>query len=107
MELIRRFSIQILVSLKFLKERKIIHCDLKPENILLKHSGKSGIKLIDFGSSCYEKEIIYSYIQSRYYRAPEITLETGYGTMIDMWSFGCIIAELYLGSPLFPGDNEF
>lgn len=70
MELIRRFAIQILVSLKFLKERKIIHCDLKPENILLKQPDKSGIKIIDFGSSCYEKEILYSYIQSRYYRAP-------------------------------------
>lgn len=51
MGLIRRFAIQLLHSLKFIKEQEIIHCDLKPENILLKTPTKSGIKIIDFGSS--------------------------------------------------------
>lgn len=46
----------------FLEKAKIIHCDLKPENILLKSSNKSGIKLVDFGSSCFETERIYTYI---------------------------------------------
>ena len=53
LSLIRRFAIQILQALKFLREEDIIHCDLKPENILLKSPDKSGIKIIDFGSSCF------------------------------------------------------
>lgn len=84
----------------------IIHCDLKPENILLKQPNKSGIKIIDYGSSCFMGERIYTYIQSRFYRAPEIILGIPYTTAIDMWSFGCIIAELFTGFPLFPGENE-
>jgi dual specificity tyrosine-phosphorylation-regulated kinase 2/3/4 len=51
--LIRRFAIQLLYALKYLKEHDVIHCDLKPENILLKDPTKSGIKIIDFGSSCF------------------------------------------------------
>lgn len=104
--LIRRFAIQILQSLKYLYNEQIIHCDLKPENILLKTYNKSGIKIIDFGSSCFEDERIYTYIQSRFYRSPEIILGVSYGRSIDMWSFGCILAELYTGYPIFPGENE-
>ncbi|KAK3103657.1 hypothetical protein FSP39_020812 [Pinctada imbricata] len=85
---------------------KIIHCDLKPENILLKQQGRSGIKVIDFGSSCYEHQRIYTYIQSRFYRAPEVILGAKYGMPIDMWSLGCILAELLTGYPLFPGEDE-
>lgn len=108
---------------------KIIHCDLKPENILLKdpranrprnsdsnpayipddfnpiHS-QYQIKVIDFGSSCYENERLYTYVQSRFYRSPEVILGLPYTTAIDMWSFGCILVELYTGYPLFPGENE-
>lgn len=104
--LIRKFAIQLLISLRFLKTNHIIHCDLKPENILLKTSKHSGIKVIDFGSACFDSERIYTYIQSRFYRAPEIILGLPYTTAIDMWSLGCILAELYLGYPLFPGENE-
>lgn len=82
----------------------IIHCDLKPENIMLRHPNRSIIKVIDFGSSCLSTERVYTYIQSRFYRAPEIILGMQYGTAIDMWSFGCILAELYTGYPLFPGE---
>eukprot|EP01064_Diplonema_japonicum_P015295 TRINITY_DN2301_c0_g2_i1.p1 TRINITY_DN2301_c0_g2~~TRINITY_DN2301_c0_g2_i1.p1 ORF type:complete len:712 (+),score=121.65 TRINITY_DN2301_c0_g2_i1:47-2137(+) len=104
--LIRRFAIQLLTSLKYLHRERIIHCDLKPENILLKSPTKSGIKVIDFGSSCFEDERIYTYIQSRFYRSPEVILGISYGRPIDCWSFGCILAELYTGLPLFPGENE-
>jgi len=51
--LIRRFAIQILQALKFQRDHQLIHCDLKPENILLKQPNKSGIKIIDYGSSCF------------------------------------------------------
>lgn len=64
------------------------------------------IKVIDFGSSCFEDERIYTYVQSRFYRSPEIILGIPYGCSIDMWSFGCILAELFTGYPLFPGENE-
>ena len=62
--------------------------------------------MIDFGSSCLEDERVYTYIQSRFYRSPEVILGLSYGLPIDMWSLGCILAELYSGYPLFPGENE-
>ena len=106
LSLVRRFAIQLLYSLKFLKEHDVIHCDLKPENILLKDPSKSGIKIIDFGSSCFREERVYTYIQSRFYRAPEIILGINYTPCIDMWSFGCIMAEFAMGYPIFPGEDE-
>lgn len=104
--LIRRFAVQMLTSLHALKKLRIIHCDLKPENVLLRQPNKSGIKIIDFGSSCFEDERVYTYIQSRFYRSPEVILGLPYDTAIDMWSFGCILAELFTGYPIFPGENE-
>ncbi len=106
LQLVRKFTHSILQCLEALSKLKIIHCDLKPENILLKQQGRSGIKVIDFGSSCYEHQRIYTYIQSRFYRAPEVILGAKYGMPIDMWSLGCIIAELLTGYPLFPGEDE-
>jgi len=106
LSLIRRFAAQLLQSLKFLRSQRVIHCDLKPENILLREPNKSAIKVIDFGSSCFEDERAYTYIQSRFYRSPEVILGTPYDEAIDMWSLGCILAELYTGYPLFPGENE-
>ncbi|ORZ11185.1 kinase-like domain-containing protein [Absidia repens] len=106
MGLIRRFATQILNSLSLLHKHKLIHCDLKPENILLKSPQRSVIKVIDFGSSCLENQKVYTYIQSRFYRSPEVILGMNYGMAIDMWSVGCILAELRSGYPLFPGENE-
>ncbi|KAH8238936.1 hypothetical protein KR038_008896, partial [Drosophila bunnanda] len=106
MSLIRRFCNSIVKCLRLLYKENIIHCDLKPENILLKQRGSSSIKVIDFGSSCFVDRKIYTYIQSRFYRSPEVILGLQYGTAIDMWSLGCILAELYTGFPLFPGENE-
>ncbi|OMJ74300.1 hypothetical protein SteCoe_26787 [Stentor coeruleus] len=104
--LIRRFASQILHALLLLNRYKIIHCDLKPENILLKQPNRSALKVIDFGSSCFYEKRMYTYIQSRFYRAPEIILGISYSTSIDIWSFGCILVELYTGYPLFPGESE-
>jgi dual specificity tyrosine-phosphorylation-regulated kinase 2/3/4 len=106
LKLIRRFTKQLLSSLLLLKQHKVIHCDLKPENILLAHPMHSELKVIDFGSSCFENEKVYTYIQSRFYRSPEVILGMSYGMAIDMWSIGCILAELYTGYPIFPGENE-
>ncbi|CAL1703908.1 unnamed protein product [Somion occarium] len=104
--LIRRFTSQMLQSLALMRHHRIVHCDLKPENVLLRHPAKSAIKVIDFGSSCFEHEKIYTYIQSRFYRSPEVILGMNYHMAIDMWSLGCILAELYTGFPIFPGENE-
>ncbi|XP_074040597.1 dual-specificity tyrosine phosphorylation-regulated kinase 2 isoform X2 [Leptinotarsa decemlineata] len=104
--LIRRFAMSLLNCLSLLYEENIIHCDLKPENVLLNRRGSSAIKVIDFGSSCYSNQKVYTYIQSRFYRSPEVILGLSYGTAIDMWSLGCILAELHTGYPLFPGENE-
>lgn len=106
LKLIRRFAKQLLSSLVLLKGHKVIHCDLKPENVLLAHPARSEIKVIDFGSSCLENEKVYTYIQSRFYRSPEVILGMTYGMPIDMWSLGCILAELLTGYPIFPGENE-
>ncbi|KAI9819729.1 MAG: hypothetical protein M1832_003963 [Thelocarpon impressellum] len=106
LKLIRRFTKQLLSSLVLLKSHRVIHCDLKPENVLLAHPVHSEIKVIDFGSSCFENEKVYTYIQSRFYRSPEVILGMTYGLPIDMWSVGCILAELHTGYPIFPGENE-
>lgn len=106
LRLIRRMTKQMLSSLVLLKGKRVIHCDLKPENILLAHPMHSEIKVIDFGSSCFEHEKVYTYIQSRFYRSPEVILGMTYGMPIDMWSLGCILAELFTGYPIFPGENE-
>ena len=104
--LLRVFLRQILGALDVLRQSSIVHCDLKPENVLLKTLNCGEIKVIDFGSACFEGRTVYSYIQSRFYRAPEVVLRHPYTGAIDMWSLGCIAAELFLGLPLFPGASE-
>jgi dual specificity tyrosine-phosphorylation-regulated kinase 1 len=108
LNLVRKFGQQLLSALAFLGSPAIdiIHCDLKPENILLRNPKRSAIKVIDFGSSCHTSQRMYTYIQSRFYRAPEVVLDRGYGTPIDMWSLGAILVEMHTGEPLFPGRTE-
>lgn len=106
MPLISSFALQILNALQYSDSLGIIHCDLKPENILLVSPEKSALKIIDYGSGCYLSERIYTYIQSRFYRAPEIMLGIPYTSSIDMWSFACVLVEVRTGTPLFPGENE-
>eukprot|EP01094_Clydonella_sp_ATCC50884_P028050 TRINITY_DN8308_c0_g1_i3.p1 TRINITY_DN8308_c0_g1~~TRINITY_DN8308_c0_g1_i3.p1 ORF type:complete len:290 (-),score=102.83 TRINITY_DN8308_c0_g1_i3:214-1083(-) len=96
---------QILSALKFVHDLEIIHCDLKPENILIKSYSKCEVKVIDFGSSCFVTDHLSSYVQSRSYRAPEVMLGLPYDTGVDIWSLGCIIAELFTGSVLFLNDS--
>ncbi|KAI6098990.1 kinase-like domain-containing protein [Pisolithus croceorrhizus] len=106
-QLVKVFTAQLLDALTVLKEARLIHCDLKPENILLKSLQSPQIKVIDFGSACHERQTVYTYIQSRFYRSPEVILGIPYTTSIDMWSLGCIAVELFLGLPLFPGTSEY
>jgi dual specificity protein kinase YAK1 len=64
------------------------------------------IKLIDFGSACFEGQTTHTYIQSRFYRSPEVLVGLPYDSAIDMWSLGCVAAELFLGLPILPGVHE-
>ncbi|PLW46971.1 hypothetical protein PCANC_06499 [Puccinia coronata f. sp. avenae] len=105
--LVRVFTNQLLDALTVLNEAHLIHCDLKPENILLTSLSSPEIKVIDFGSACHERQTVYTYIQSRFYRSPEVILGLPYSSAIDMWSLGCICVELFLGLPLFPGTSEY
>mmetsp|Transcript_20328 Transcript_20328/g.37723 ORF Transcript_20328/g.37723 Transcript_20328/m.37723 type:complete len:626 (-) Transcript_20328:336-2213(-) len=106
--LVRKFAKQILRGLEFLSrpDVDIIHCDLKPENILLRHPKRSAIKIIDFGSSCLTTKKMYTYIQSRFYRSPEVLLGLPYSQKIDMWSLGCVLVEMHTGEPLFGGVDQ-
>jgi len=103
---IRDYTIQMLKALTFLEDRHIIHCDLKPENILIVDRDSQKLKLVDYGSGCFVSEQVYTYVQSRFYRAPEVILRVSYNEKVDIWSLGCILAELYTGEPLLPGNNE-
>ena len=102
----RRIATQVLIALKYSHSTGIIHCDIKPENIVFKSEHKSSIKVIDFGSTCVRNEQALTYIQSRFYRAPEIITQTGFNEKIDIWSLGCVVVEMACGWPLFPGENE-
>ena len=91
-------TIQCLEALQFLHGLGLIHCDLKPENILVKSYSRCEVKVIDLGSSCFETDHLCSYVQSRSYRAPEVILGLSYDKKIDVWSLGCILAELCTGN---------
>ena len=107
-QIVWRFGVSLVWCLNTLWKNKIIHCDLKPGNIMIIRQGGSDlkIKVIDFGLSCYEHSPVYTHIQTRYYRAPEVILRAKYGMPIDMWSLGCILCELLTGQPLFRGCDE-
>ena len=101
---------QVLYALSKLKKLGLIHADLKPENIMLVDPARQPfkVKVIDFGSASHVSKAVQStYLQSRYYRAPEILLGLPFCESIDIWSLGCVIAELFLGWPLYPGSSEY
>ncbi|EFO82624.1 CRE-HPK-1 protein [Caenorhabditis remanei] len=107
---IRPILFQVLTALHKLKTLGLIHADLKPENIMLVDPQQQPfrVKVIDFGSASHRnKAVTNTYLQSRYYRAPEIILGLPFNESIDMWSLGCVIAELFLGWPLYPGSSEY
>ncbi|EYU17784.1 hypothetical protein ABFS82_04G178200 [Erythranthe guttata] len=102
---LQSITIQCLEALQFLHGLGLIHCDLKPENILVKSYSRCEVKVIDLGSSCFGTDNLCSYVQSRSYRAPEVILGLPYDKKIDIWSLGCILAELCTGNVLFQNDS--
>ncbi|XP_036819494.1 homeodomain-interacting protein kinase 3 isoform X1 [Oncorhynchus mykiss] len=110
LKVIRPVLQQVATALRKLKTMGLIHADLKPENIMLVDPVRQPyrVKVIDFGSASHvSKAVCSTYLQSRYYRAPEIILGLPFCEAIDMWSLGCVIAELFLGWPLYPGALEY
>ncbi|WOL02980.1 hypothetical protein Cni_G11700 [Canna indica] len=123
LELVREFGHQLLESVAYMHDLRLIHTDLKPENILLVSSEyikvpsnkknaqdemyfrclpkSSAVKLIDFGSAAFENQDHSSIVSTRHYRAPEIILGLGWNYPCDIWSIGCILVELCSGEALF------
>ena len=106
--LIKLYCFQIARALNYMHNKKICHRDIKPQNILLDPQ-TNRIYICDFGSAKLLKrdESNVSYICSRFYRAPELLLGNEYyTTSIDIWSFGCVVAELFKGKPLLRTENK-
>ncbi|KAF2585154.1 hypothetical protein F2Q70_00037690, partial [Brassica cretica] len=106
---VKLYTYQIFRSLSYIHRCiRVCHRDIKPQNLLVNpHTHQ--VKLCDFGSAkvLVKGEPNISYICSRYYRAPELIFgATEYTTAIDVWSAGCVLAELLLGQPLFPGESR-
>ncbi|KAF9895371.1 MAPK protein hog1 [Aspergillus nanangensis] len=104
-QFVQFFTYQILRGLKYIHSAGVVHRDLKPSNILV--NDNCDLKICDFGLAREHEHHMTGYVATRYYRAPEIMLtwqQYSYG--VDMWSVGCILAEMIKGTPLFPGRNH-
>ncbi|XP_067039056.1 dual specificity tyrosine-phosphorylation-regulated kinase 2-like [Acropora muricata] len=112
LSVIRKIALQLVQVLGFLKGQNVIHADLKPENILIQGGEDINIKVVDFGNAlhCVDQEVSLYYddfeLQTLVYRAPEVMFGIPFGLEIDMWSLGCILAELYIGECLFLGKTK-
>jgi len=107
MLLVKLYSYQMMRGLAYIHAIGICHRDIKPQNVLVDPTTHI-LKFCDFGSAkrLIKGEPNVAYICSRYYRAPELIFgATEYTPAIDVWSVGCVIAELILGQPLFPGES--
>uniref|UniRef100_A0A7N0UZ89 Protein kinase domain-containing protein n=1 Tax=Kalanchoe fedtschenkoi TaxID=63787 RepID=A0A7N0UZ89_KALFE len=101
------FLYQILRGLKYIHSANVIHRDLKPSNLLL--NANCDLKICDFGLArpASENEFMTEYVVTRWYRAPELLLNSSdYTAAIDVWSVGCIFLELINKKPLFPGKDH-
>ncbi|XP_042362988.1 dual specificity tyrosine-phosphorylation-regulated kinase 1A-like [Plectropomus leopardus] len=110
LENIRPIVQQLATALNFLRSVGVVHADLKPANIMMVDHLRQPlkIKVIDFGLACFKDEArTGAILQTLYYRSPEILLGAPFNEAIDVWSLGCIAAEMLMGKLLFPGRNEY
>lgn len=105
-ERIKDIMFQITNGVDFLHANRIVHRDLKPQNLLVSSNGR--VKITDFGlARIYEfYTLLTTTVVTLWYRAPEVLMSTGYDTRVDVWSLGCIFAELITQKPLFEGQKE-
>ncbi|CAJ0602931.1 unnamed protein product [Cylicocyclus nassatus] len=102
---IQNLIYQVLRGLKYIHSAGIVHRDLKPSNIAVNEVGD--VKILDFGLARAADHEMTGYVATRWYRAPEIMLNwMHYTQTVDVWSVGCILAELVSGKPMFPGDDH-
>lgn len=105
--LVQYFLYQILRGLKYIHSANVLHRDLKPSNLLL--NANCDLKICDFGLArvTSETDFMTEYVVTRWYRAPELLLNSSdYTAAIDVWSVGCIFMELMDRKPLFPGRDH-
>ncbi|KAI5729329.1 hypothetical protein M8J76_001435 [Diaphorina citri] len=103
---VKELTRQMLKGVDFLHSHRIIHRDLKPQNLLITRAG--GLKIADFGlAKTFDYDMMLtSVVVTLWYRAPEILLNLGYGTPVDIWSIGCVMAEMWRLVPLFCASTE-
>ncbi|KAG3276415.1 cyclin-dependent kinase-like 2 [Ictidomys tridecemlineatus] len=107
-QVVQKYLFQIINGIGFCHSHNIIHRDIKPENILVSQSGV--VKLCDFGFArtlAAPGEVYTDYVATRWYRAPELLVgDVKYGKAVDVWAIGCLVTEMFMGEPLFPGDSD-
>ena len=102
--LVQHIAQNIITAIHAIHQQNIIHTDIKPDNIVIDEN--ENFRLIDFGGSIMPSDAPLMYLQSRFYRAPEVILELQNTTAIDIWSFGVVLAEAFLGPPIFAGRDH-
>ncbi|XP_026736402.1 cyclin-dependent kinase 6 [Trichoplusia ni] len=104
--IIRSMSFDILSGIDFLHSHRIVHRDLKPHNLLVTSTGR--VKLADFGlAKTYDTDMkLTSVVVTLWYRPPEVLLGAAYNTAVDVWSAGCVLAQLQARAPLLPGASD-
>ena len=110
---IRQLAVRLFIVMGFLRKQNVIHADLKPENILLSdEKDLNSVMVVDFGNALRntEEELSLYYsdfeLQTLLYRAPEVIFGLRFSLEVDMWSLGCLLAECYIGKPLFMGKTK-
>uniref|UniRef100_A0A1I8JCH2 Protein kinase domain-containing protein n=2 Tax=Macrostomum lignano TaxID=282301 RepID=A0A1I8JCH2_9PLAT len=103
-EHVRFFAYQMLLAIRYLHSVGILHRDIKPPNLAITED--NDFKILDFGLARKLEEQLTGYVVTRWYRSPEVLLNwEHYGLPVDMWAAGCVIGEMLLGKPLFPGED--